>query len=63
MARDDPSGFNILPDKLEVDVKHQIERIERVIVDRVIEHEPQLVVDATSTQHDRDMLKIAEANE
>jgi hypothetical protein len=42
---------------------HQIERIERVIVDRVIEHEPQLVVDATSTQQDRDMLKIAEANE
>jgi hypothetical protein len=31
------------------------------IVDRMIEHEPQL--DATSTQHDRDMLKIAEDNE
>jgi hypothetical protein len=44
----------ILPDKLEVDVKREIARIERVIIDRVIEHEPaQPVVDATSTQHDR----------
>jgi hypothetical protein len=50
----------ILPDKLEVDVKHEIARIERVIIDKVIEDEPaQPVVDATSTQHDRDMLKIA----
>jgi hypothetical protein len=45
MARDDPSGFvrvvaNILPDKLEVAVTHEIKRIERVIVDKVIEHEP-----------------------
>jgi hypothetical protein len=44
MARDDPSGFvrvvaNILPDKLEVAVTHEIKRIERVIVDRVIEHD------------------------
>jgi hypothetical protein len=44
MARDDPSGFvrvvaNILPDKLDVAVTHEIKRIERVIVDRVIEHD------------------------
>jgi hypothetical protein len=48
MARVDPSGFvrvvaNILPDKLEVDVKHQIERIELGTVDRVIEHEQQTI--------------------
>jgi hypothetical protein len=31
---------NILPDHLDVSVKHEIARIERMIVDRVIEHEP-----------------------
>jgi hypothetical protein len=48
MIDTDPGGFvrvvaQILPDKLDVDVKHTISRIERVIVDhrpRVIEHEP-----------------------
>jgi hypothetical protein len=48
MFREDPSGYvrviaGILPDKLEVDVKHAITRIERVIVDhrpRVLEHVP-----------------------
>jgi hypothetical protein len=62
MARDDPSGFvrvvaNILPDKLEVEVKHQIARIERVIVQVPQQSHP--VVDVTSTQHDCDMAKIA----
>jgi hypothetical protein len=38
MRVNDPSGYvrviaGILPDKLEVDVKHQISRIERVIID------------------------------
>jgi hypothetical protein len=38
MYKADPSGYvrviaGILPDKLEVDVKHQISRIERVIID------------------------------
>jgi ribosomal protein L32E len=38
MRETDPSGYvrviaGILPDKLEVDVKHQISRIERVIID------------------------------
>jgi hypothetical protein len=45
MIREDPGGFvrivaNILPDHLDVSVKHEIARIERMIVDRVIEHEP-----------------------
>jgi hypothetical protein len=48
MIDTDPGGFvrvvvQVLPDKLEVDVKHTISRIERVIVDhrpRAIEHEP-----------------------
>jgi hypothetical protein len=47
MVRDDPGGFvrvvaNILPDKLDVGVTHQLARIERVIVqlpERVIEHD------------------------
>jgi hypothetical protein len=56
MRRDDPVAYvrvvaNILPDNLEVAVTHEIKRIERVIVDRVIEHEP--------TQHACDMLEIA----
>jgi hypothetical protein len=46
MIDTDPGGFvrvvaQVLPDKLEVDVKHTISRIERVIVDpKVIEHRP-----------------------
>jgi hypothetical protein len=55
MRRDDPAAYvrlvaNVLPDNLEVAVTHEIKRIERVIIDRVIEHEP---------QHTRDMLEIA----
>jgi hypothetical protein len=43
MRRDDPVAYvrvvaNILPDKLDVDVKHSITRIERVIVDRTADH-------------------------
>jgi hypothetical protein len=38
MIRNEPGGFvrvvaQVLPDKLEVDVKHTISRIERVIID------------------------------
>jgi hypothetical protein len=45
MRRDDPAAYvrlvaNILPDKLEVAVTHEIKRIEWVIVGQVIEHEP-----------------------
>jgi hypothetical protein len=47
MRRDDPAAYvrlvaNILPDKLDVGVTHQIARIERVIVqipEKVIEHD------------------------
>jgi hypothetical protein len=45
MVQEDPGGFvrvaaNILPDKLEVDVKHSIARIEWVVVEpKVIEHQ------------------------
>jgi hypothetical protein len=51
---DDPVAYvrvvaSILPDQLDVAVTHEIKRIERVIVDRVIEHEPK--------QHARDMLE------
>jgi hypothetical protein len=54
MRRNDPAAYvrvvaNILP-KLEVDVKHTVSRIEQVIVDRVIEHEP--------TQHARDIVNV-----
>jgi hypothetical protein len=64
MIDTDPGGFvrvvaQVLPDKLEVDVKHTISRIERVIVDapsRVIEHQP-------SAQHDCDMPKIDMPNQ
>jgi hypothetical protein len=45
MRRDDPAAYvrlvaNILADKLKIAVTHEIKCIERVIVDRVIEHEP-----------------------
>jgi hypothetical protein len=62
MIQDDPGGFvrvvaNILPDKLEVDVKHTISRIERIIVDRVMEHgplrPPDLISDAPSSARAR----------
>jgi hypothetical protein len=47
MRRDDPAAYvrlvaNILPDRLDVGVTHQIARIERVIVqmpEKVIEHD------------------------
>jgi hypothetical protein len=44
MRRDDPAAYvrlvaNILPDKLEVAVTHEIKRLEWVIVDPAIEHE------------------------
>jgi hypothetical protein len=56
MRRDDPAAYvrlvaNILADNLKIAVTHEIKRIERVIVDRVIEHEP--------TPHACDMLEIA----
>jgi hypothetical protein len=56
MIEQDPGGFvrvvaNILPDKLEVDVKHTISRIERVIVDKVIEHDPRELTLAQKREH------------
>jgi hypothetical protein len=61
MRKTDPSGYvrvtaGILPDKLEVDVRHAVTRIERVIVD----HRPRqkaAVLELGPTQHSCDMLE------
>jgi hypothetical protein len=66
MREPDPSGYvrviaGILPDKLEVDVRHEIKRIEWAVVDntKVIEHEPSVGMDVDSASNSANSLVIS----